>query len=76
MHRAVAARVADPTISLLDALRAGGFKYQLPAKPDSSNMYNVVDDDGVQLGQRKNQLSRRLRQLNRKNGNSNSTTDA
>ena len=70
MHRAVGARIADPTISLFDALRAGGFNYPLDAKTKSSGMYNVVDDDGVQLGQRKNQLSRRLRQLSRKSDKS------
>lgn len=78
MHRAVAARMADPTMTLLDALRAGGFNYPL-APPNtgkdgddginnSNSMYNVEDEEGVQLGQRKNQLSRRLRQLIRKGG--------
>merc|ERR1712151_224246 len=78
MHRAVAARMADPTMTLLDALRAGGFNYPL-APPNSkdegdgmntNSMYNVEDEEGVQLGQRKNQLSRRLRQLIRKGGSS------
>ena len=55
MHRAVAARLASPEISLFEALRIGGFEY--PADEDAS----VVDIEKVTLGQRKNQLSRRLR---------------
>mmetsp|Transcript_8047 Transcript_8047/g.11674 ORF Transcript_8047/g.11674 Transcript_8047/m.11674 type:complete len:472 (-) Transcript_8047:11-1426(-) len=57
MHRAVAARLANPELSLLDALREGGFG--IPMNGNSDTM--VVDFDGVTLGQRKNQLSRRLR---------------
>lgn len=57
MHRAVAARLRDPNISLLDALREGGFDF--PA--DSGHEMQCHDADGVTLGQRKNQLSRRLR---------------
>lgn len=57
MHRAVAARMADPDISLLDALIAGGFDYS----KDCKNDVTLLDSDGVTLGQRKNQLSRRLR---------------
>ena len=55
MHRAVAARLANPDISLFEALCVGGFEY--PANDDAS----VVDTEKVTLGQRKNQLSRRLR---------------
>ena len=61
MHRAVSARLANPEISLFDALRIGGFQY--PTNDDSS----VMDAEKVTLGQRKNQLSRRLR-LARKSG--------
>ena len=59
MHRALKARLDDPKISLLDALLLGGFEFQWK---------NGVsyDTDNVQLGQRKNQLSRRLR-LHRQN---------
>jgi hypothetical protein len=60
MHLAVAARLASPDISLFEALRLGGFHY--PTNDDAS----VVDTEKVTLGQRKNQLSRRLR-LARKN---------
>ncbi|CAJ1948158.1 unnamed protein product [Cylindrotheca closterium] len=60
MHKAVAARLANPDLSLFDALRIGGFDY--PSNDDSS----IMDAEKVTLGQRKNQLSRRLR-LARKN---------
>jgi hypothetical protein len=55
MHRAVAARMRDPNMTLFDALRVGGFEY--PADDDAG----CVDSENVTLGQRKNQLSRRLR---------------
>jgi hypothetical protein len=55
MHRSVAARLAKPDITLFEALRMGGFDY--PTNDDAS----VVDMEKVTLGQRKNQLSRRLR---------------
>ncbi|CAJ1947673.1 unnamed protein product [Cylindrotheca closterium] len=55
MHKAVAARMADPSISLYDALVIGGFDYP------SDDSATTVDEDKVTLGQRKNQLSRRLR---------------
>ena len=61
MHRAVAARLENPEISLFDALQIGGFQY--PTNDDSS----IMDSEKVTLGQRKNQLSRRLR-LARKQG--------
>ena len=57
MHRAVAARLRDPDISLLQALREGGFDF--PA--DGGHDMYCLDADGVTLGQRKNQLSRRVR---------------
>ena len=59
MHKALKARLDDPKISLLDALIVGGFEFQW--KNGIS-----YDKDNVQLGQRKNQLSRRLR-LHRQN---------
>lgn len=55
MHKAVAARLANPDLSLFDALRIGGFDY--PSNDDAS----IMDAEKVTLGQRKNQLSRRLR---------------
>ena len=57
MHKAVAARVANPSITLLQALRDGGFNFTAEGGDDST----LVDSDSVTLGQRKNQLSRRLR---------------
>ena len=63
MHRAVAARLSNPDLSLFEALRLGGFDY--PSNDDAS----VMDSEHVTLGQRKNQLSRRLR-LARKNPSS------
>lgn len=55
MHRAVAARLANPNLSLFEALKEGGFDY--PDDEDGS----CLDGDNVKLGQRKNQLSRRVR---------------
>lgn len=54
MHQAVAARLANPEISLFEALINGGFLF------DSDDATHV-DEENVTLGQRKNQLSRRLR---------------
>jgi hypothetical protein len=54
MHKALKARLDNPTLSLLDALVSGGFEFF--RKNGIS-----YDKDNVQLGQRKNQLSRRLR---------------
>jgi hypothetical protein len=55
MHKAVAARLATPSLSLYEALVLGGFSY---AENDDKS---VLDSKKVTLGQRKNQLSRRLR---------------
>lgn len=54
MHRAVAARREHPEISLFEALIVGGFVYD---RDDATQL----DVENVTLGQRKNQLSRRLR---------------
>lgn len=48
-------------MSLFEALQAGGFDY--PSTEDA----NAVDAEGVSLGQRKNQLSRRLRLARKQN---------
>jgi hypothetical protein len=62
MDRAVEAKLADPSISLVDALRAGGF--DIPSTSDGSTpQYVVVDGDNVKITQRKNQLLRRLRSV-------------
>jgi len=58
MNRAVATRLSNPGIPLLDALLIGGFSF--PDGTNKSDRY-VYDSDGVALCQRKNQLIRRLR---------------
>ena len=62
MHIAVAARLADPELSLFDALVLGGFEYR------NDNDPNCVDSEKITLGQRKNQLSRRLRLAKKSDG--------
>jgi hypothetical protein len=67
MDRAVQAKLDDPSLSLLDALRAGGFIF--PSLDDSSTpQYTVVDSDNVKITQRKNQLLRRIRTAKKKAG--------
>ena len=60
MNKAVDTKLKNPKMPLFDALRLGGFHY--PRNVDAATM----DNDHVTLGQRKNQLNRRLR-LARKN---------
>lgn len=60
MARAVDARIADPHMSLFDALVAGGFVFP-GTKQAGDKDKNVFDSDRVSLHQRKNQLCRRLR---------------
>ena len=55
MHRAVSVRLSNPNASLFDALKIGGFEYENDI--DS----NLLDSEQITLGQRKNQLSRRVR---------------
>jgi hypothetical protein len=55
MHRAVAARILNPQISLFQALQIGGFEYT------NEQDAHAVDSENVTLCQRKNQLNRRLR---------------
>ena len=83
MHRAVAARLNNPQMSLLDALLEGGFVFpNIKDDKDKAGLNGqIADSDNVQLCQRKNQLSRRLRlarQLQAQNamanGNCNSST--
>lgn len=57
MHRAVAARLASPKLTLIEALRLGGFDYPHDVHDD----HYILPGDTVSLGQRKNQLSRRCR---------------
>ena len=55
MHLAMIARLKKPSMSLQDALEQGGFAFV------KSKNGEMMDTDSVQLRQRKNQLSRRLR---------------
>lgn len=65
MDRAVELKLNDPSLSLLDALRQGGFVF--PDLDDSSTpQYTVVDSDNVKITQRKNQLLRRIRSAKKK----------
>lgn len=57
MHKAVAARMENPNLSLMEALRIGGFNYPEHCGDDGT----CLDTDNITLGQRKNQLSRRCR---------------
>ena len=69
MHRAVAERLNNPELTLLEALRLGGFDFPSDGGHDAT----LEDADGVTLGQRKNQLSRRLR-LARQNAERNTNS--
>ena len=52
MKRACDARIADPSLTLLGALKIGGFVF-----PQDQPTREDCDVDGVRLRQRKNQLS-------------------
>ena len=65
MDAAVEAKMNDPDLSLVDALRRGGFVF--PNIDDTNApQYTVVDSDNVKITQRKNQLLRRLRSMKKK----------
>ncbi|KAL7445093.1 hypothetical protein ACHAXM_011821 [Skeletonema potamos] len=65
MDAAVEAKINDPDLSLVDALRQGGFVF--PNIDDTNApQYTVVDSDNVKITQRKNQLLRRLRSVKKK----------
>lgn len=67
MDQAVQAKLDDPSLTLLDALRRGGFIF--PNFDDNSTpQYTVVDSDNVKITQRKNQLLRRIRSAKKKAG--------
>jgi hypothetical protein len=63
MDRAVQAKLDDPSLPLLDALRLGGFIF--PELDCSILQYSLQDNDNVKLTQRKNQLLRRIRSSKR-----------
>jgi hypothetical protein len=80
MHKAVAARLENPTITLMEALVSGGFRFPTTDcdedKKVASSLLGSIDrkvlldeDGGVQLCQRKYQLSRRLRIIRKKEEN-------
>ena len=52
MRRACLARIANPSLTLLAALKIGGFTFQQQESPTCEDF----DDDGVRLRQRKSQL--------------------
>ncbi len=68
MHKAVAARLGNPNLSLLDALIVGGFQFPNGTEGDGRSDRNIYDSDNVLLCQRKNQLSRRLRLAKQRSG--------
>jgi hypothetical protein len=59
MDRAMQAKLDDPTLPLLDALRLGGFVF--PKLVGSIPQSSFIDTDNIKITQRKNQLLRRLR---------------
>jgi len=61
MIAAIEAKSRDNSLSLREALEIGGF--QFPETQGRCAAATVLDSDGVSLAQRKNQLSRRLRQI-------------
>lgn len=74
MHKAVAARLANPELSLLQALVIGGFKFP-DDRGEGKCDRNIYDSDHVLLCQRKNQLSRRLRLVRRQNAENSSVNN-
>ena len=66
MDRAVQAKLDDPALPLLDALRLGGFIF--PKLDGSSPQYSFQDTDNIKITQRKNQLLRRLRSAKKHGG--------
>lgn len=69
MHRAVGAKIADPSLSLFEALIKGGFSFPPEAERTGISDSSLVDSDNVLLSQRKNQLSRRIRNERKKQHN-------
>jgi hypothetical protein len=65
MHRALQARLQNPTLSLYNALCEGGFVFfpRPGIDPNSATEASLCDSEGILLCQRKNQLSRRLRSI-------------
>jgi hypothetical protein len=62
MCKALIAKLNDPDLSLHNAIMLGGFDSPVVDKDNKSSKYSLKDSDGVFLRQRKNQLSKRLRE--------------
>mmetsp|Transcript_13982 Transcript_13982/g.40943 ORF Transcript_13982/g.40943 Transcript_13982/m.40943 type:complete len:463 (-) Transcript_13982:44-1432(-) len=62
MNRAIRAKTMNPDISAHNALVAGGFCFPDYGKKGLTDK-NIMDEEGVSLYQRKNQLRRRLRTM-------------
>ena len=65
MAKAVRAKQEDPDLSLYDALVSGG--YAFPQKGPGQTDFDVFDEDGVSLKQRKNNLCTRLKREQTRN---------
>ena len=65
MAKAAQAKQEDPDLSLYDALISGG--YAFPQKVPGQRDFDVFDEDGVSLRQRKNNLCTRLKRTQTKN---------
>ena len=61
MSRAIVTKLNNPDMSLLEALMIGGFVFSNIDVNYTSWRHFVRDEDGVLLGQRKNQLCRGLK---------------
>ena len=66
MNRAVTVKLKNPELTSYQALIAGGFDFPNIEENDKSSTYSLQDSDGGMLGQRKNQLSRRLKEAKQK----------
>lgn len=61
MNLALQAKIRNPKMTAYDALKIGGFDY--PRQEKGMKATDIYDCDNVSLQQRKNQLSRRIRQV-------------
>lgn len=61
MKLALQAKIRNPKMTAYDALKIGGFEY--PRQEKGMKATEIYDCDNISLQQRKNQLSRRIRQV-------------
>ena len=61
MTLALQAKIRNPKMTAYDALKIGGFEY--PRQERGMKATEIYDCDNISLQQRKNQLSRRIRQV-------------